>query len=255
MSQEELRNVAQVIGQNMRRIRDGRAVVLADVASAARDLGMTWDSSMVSRIETGRRELTLEEFLALPLVMTLALNEPVTLWDLLGAEDFGGIELRSFNRKVSPSVVLPVLAQPFLKLIEAEEHLQLGGGTISDVVAKSLDDAKRRAQARREPAEEREAHREIQELADELEVKVNDILAAMNELWGRGSVSLSHERERRLVKSGADLSRPASVRTMRGHITRQLMTELREWIELGEHNRAAIQRGGNLSLTGEGDGS
>ena len=31
------------------------------------------------------------------------------------------------------------------------------------------------------------------------------------------------------MKSGADLSSPTSVRTMRGHLTRQLMAELRDY--------------------------
>ena len=110
MEREETRTITQIVGANMRRIRESRAKVLHDVATAARDLGLTWDPSAVSSIETGKRDLTLEEFLALPLVMTLALNEIVTLADLLEADVEDELLLSSFGRFTSLYYVRPMLA-------------------------------------------------------------------------------------------------------------------------------------------------
>src|SRR5215217_2388487 len=97
MEQEETRTVTQIVGANMRRIREERSKVLHDVASAARELGLTWDASAVSRIETGKRDLTLEEFLAVPLIMTVALNDTVTMADLLKTDE---IFLKNLNRSI-----------------------------------------------------------------------------------------------------------------------------------------------------------
>jgi transcriptional regulator with XRE-family HTH domain len=227
---ETTRTVAQVVGQNMRRLRESRAKVLHDVASAARDLGLTWDPSAVSRIETGRREPTLQEFLALPLVMTLAFNEPVTMVDLLEVDSDDLSEpLQIFGREVLITEVLLPLAEPFI--VFADLDVRLKGGTPSEVIRKDLDRDKRAAQIAREPAEERGNYREMQAVADELGVNVVKLMDACQARWGEYALTLSGERERRLLESGTDLSNPATVRTLRGHITRQLMAELRDYFD------------------------
>jgi hypothetical protein len=226
MEREETRTITQVVGANMRRIRESRAKVLHDVATAARDLGLTWDPSAVSRIETGKRDMTLEEFLALPLVMTLALNEIVTLADLLEADVEDELLLSSFGRFTSLYYVRPMLAEPFLKWIGREKQA-------AERVRDWLNDQKRRAQVAREPDEERTVAREMQSVADEFGVSLSSVVEAYNELWD--AVSLGGERERRLLKSGAALSSPTSARTVRGHLTRQLMAELRDYFASQSH--------------------
>jgi len=223
VNQEETRTVTQVIGANMRLLRERRAKVLHDVATAARDLGLTWDASAVSRIETGRRDFTLEEFLALPLLLSLALNETITLADLLRVEEEDEL-LNNFGRLTTAGPVLALLAEPFF-----EYRSWRGKTEVGRMVREWLNEDKRRAQAKREPAEERSAYRDMEEIAHELGVNVGDVFRAYRELWGEYTGSLASERERRLVHSAADLSSPTSVRTQRGHITRQLMTELRDY--------------------------
>lgn len=227
MERETTRTVAQVVGQNMRRLRESQAKVLHDVASAARDLGLTWDASAVSRIETARRDLTLEEFLALPMVMTLALNDPVTLGDLLEVDAEQAIWLKNFGREITIVELLLSLAEPFI--LFGDHKIRLEGGTPSEVVRDGLDREKRAVQVAREPAEERGNYREMQALAESLGVRVTELMDACSALWGENAMRPSDERERRLLESGADLSNPATVRTLRGHLTRQLMTELRDY--------------------------
>lgn len=210
----------------MRRLRESRAKVLHDVASAARDLGLTWDASAVSRIETGRRELTLEEFLALPLVMTLALNDTVTMADLLEVDVDLAPFVKSFDQEPGILNVLAILAEPYVAFVKPQYAAKPG-----DYAREYLEEEKVKAQVAREPAEERGSYREMQALADELGVRVKEVMAACRALWGEYAMSPSGERERRLRKSGADLSNPASVRTLRGHITRQLTNDLRDYFE------------------------
>jgi hypothetical protein len=232
VDREETRTVTQVIGANMRRIRESRAKVLHDVATAARDLGLTWDASAVSRIETGRRGLDLEEFLALPYVMTLALNETVTLVDLLHMDwEEEGAHLSSFDRETYLLPVVAMLAEPWIGFVKPE-YLRTAGETIR----KHLDEEKRRAQMAREPDEQRDIAREVQAIADEFGVRHVEVWQAYQALWGGFSSSLAREREKRLLGSGADLSSPTSVRTLRGHITRQLMAELRDYFATRKHS-------------------
>jgi hypothetical protein len=227
-----MRTTTQVIGANMRRIRESHAKVLHDFATAARDLGLTWDASAVSRIETGRRGLDLEEFLALPYVMTLALNKTVSLVDLLHMDwEEEGAHLTNYGMTTHLLPVLAMLAEPWIDFVKPE-YLRTAGETIR----KHLEEEKRRAQAAREPDEERHGLRELEAVADELGVKRQELWKAYQELWGEFSTSLAREREKRLLESGADLSKPTSVRTLRGHYTRQLMTELRDYFATRKHS-------------------
>jgi hypothetical protein len=235
MDQKELRTITQMVGANMRRTREERAKVLHDVASAAREMGLTWDASAVSRIETGKRDLSLEEFLALPLIMTLALNETVTMVDLMmSGEADELLYLKNFNREIGIIDVLPMLAEPFV--VMGEHDMQLEGGTLSEVVRHFLDRDKRKIQKQRQPAEDPDSLRELRDLADELGARPGEVMDAIKTLWGEYSITLSSVRERKLLESGEDLSNPNRVRTLRGHLTRQLTAELRGYFATRKHS-------------------
>ncbi|WP_449064792.1 helix-turn-helix domain-containing protein [Planomonospora algeriensis] len=223
MIEEDPSTVAQLIGRNIRRLREARGKVLRDVSEAARAFGMTWDPSAVSRIETGRRDLTIEELLALPRVLTLALDEPVTLVDLLPTlED--GYTVSSFGRRVSLTHVIELLAEPgFAWFHQPVQH------KVREIISEWVTEEKRKAQLERAGGDAEETYEELQALADELGVGTGNLMLAYRDLWGPFAGSVSGERERRLLESGADLSQPTKVRTLRGHITRQLMAELRDY--------------------------
>jgi hypothetical protein len=230
MDQEETRSVTQIVGANMRRVRETNAKVLYDVAAAARDLGLTWDASAVSRIETGKRDLTLEEFLALPLVLTLALNEIVSLVDLLEMNDEQALNIKSFNQDTFVIPLFAMLAEPWFA-----SPFKADGNIVRDTIREHLQTKKIKAQIAREPDEERSLLRELRAIAEDLGVKPGEVMDACKALWGEHTILPADERERRLRDSGADLSSPTTVRTLRGHISRQLMAELRDYFAARKH--------------------
>jgi hypothetical protein len=135
---------------------------------------------------------------------------------------------RAIGTNILP--VFAMLAEPFTTFVKPE---YIPG----DIIRKDLDEEKVKAQIAREPDEERGTYREMQAVADELGVRVDDLMKACEALWGEYVISPSSERERRLLASGADLSNPTSVRTVRGHITRQLMAELRDYFASHPHEQ------------------
>lgn len=219
-----MRTVTQVIGANMRQLRERRAKVLHDVATSARELGLTWDASAVSRIETGKRDLSLEEFLALPLVMSVALNEVVSLVDLLEMDPEQRIFIKSFDQETFVLPLFAMLAEPWLAFVKLT-HRDTAGETIQA----HLQEKMTKVHTARAPDEDPSTLRETYEIAGELGVKPGEVTAACQALWGENTFLLSWEREKRLSNSGADLSSPTTVRTLRGHISRQLRAELRDY--------------------------
>src|SRR5512132_1838975 len=97
--------ISEVLAAGMRRERQQRGKVLDDVAAAADAVGIVWDKSAVSRIELAERVLDIEEFVAVPLIMTIACGEPITFADLLNLDDFDGDEIVAVAR------LAPMLAE------------------------------------------------------------------------------------------------------------------------------------------------
>lgn len=75
--------LATVIGGNIRRWRARHGLKQDDLARAMRYGGLRWTRSVVAAIETGRRELHLNEFLALPFATFAYLDHALTLPELL----------------------------------------------------------------------------------------------------------------------------------------------------------------------------
>jgi transcriptional regulator with XRE-family HTH domain len=76
---------AEVIGRRLRRLRDDRRLSQIDVADLARTAGLTWTQETVARVETGRRDVSAGELVALGLALA------VPPGDLL---DPGGVRVR-----------------------------------------------------------------------------------------------------------------------------------------------------------------
>lgn len=209
--------VSVLIGRNMRRLREQHARVLADVAAASRRLGVTfkWDASAVSRIETGRRVLTIDEVCRLPAVMTLALDRPVDLVDLLA--DVDGVPLDPERGILG----LPFLHHDLSRIPAASALIQ--------VIVAALD--KWQGRPTREAQEARlEQPGDVWTfaIARELDTDADALRAAIAEM---GWSSFDGERERRLQATATDMGNAAHVRTLRGHIRRQLIRELRERLD------------------------
>jgi transcriptional regulator with XRE-family HTH domain len=224
-------DLASAIGQRLRALRDEHGVTADTLAMQARRLGLGWQRSTVGTIEAGRRRLTGEELLLLPLLLSMALPVTVTLRDLLDrdialtdelvmtpngfrqllderAAVYGGYRLTSQR----PAAAAGNDPQSSVELWRRIERLW------PDVHAGSRLDLARLRAVERAAGGEAE-----QKAARTLDCSALDVSALAHRLWGRG---LTEERDRRVHESGHDMDTPAAVRVRRGHVTRLLVDEL-----------------------------
>lgn len=215
---EELEPIplVSVVTENMRRIRTERGLLQEDVAMAARWVGLMWSSITVTQIESGSRQLSLDEVLLLPLVLRCSLK------DLLDtANDDDPIQL-GYNTILEAATVRRLVAEkgPQLSADEIpmlprlEEPLD---PKITSAVRKgSLEETLLSYLLVREGARG-EAERKA---AQTMRVSAALITAYALSLWGR---SLTEERDGRAVEH---LIKGKELRAVRGHITRTLLREI-----------------------------
>lgn len=240
MSEYSVGTVSGLVAANMRRLREARVKPLQDVAEAAKELGVGWDRSTISRIETGKRELTVDECVALPRVLSLAFGEAITLADLLTpAGDPAIAKFDSFGWQLPLGEALYALAEPLFTVFDLSPY-ESAKKHVCDTAATVLELRMRQAQVSREETERLTREQEIAAVARELGATEAEVRAAYTKLWG-GS-SLRRTREVVLTLSEGALSNPARVRTMRGHATRQLMDELRREIHRAREASAGSKK-------------
>lgn len=216
----------------MRSLRDQHDVTADAVASRARELGLRWQRSTVASIETGRRGLSAEELLLLPLVLSMALPVRVSLPQLLDEE-------------AALSEELTMTRAGFAQLLDPVPGMWGGYRLQSTATATPLTDATnsgpsverwqrieqlwpevhapRRFDLRRLAAIENSASSTAeQNAARALDTTPLEVATVAHRLWGHG---LTEERDRRLLDA-KNTSVGASVRVRRGHVTRVLLDEL-----------------------------
>jgi transcriptional regulator with XRE-family HTH domain len=214
----------------MRELRDAHGVTADAVAAKAREVGLGWQRSTVASIETGRRRLTAEELLLLPLLLSMALPLRVTLRDLLDDD-------------AALTDELTMTRTGFAQLLDPQPGIW-GGYRLRTGAAAAVDRRSsverwrrvlelwpgagepRRLDLQRLTAVERSAAATAeQNAARALGCTALDVAALAHRTWGRG---LTEERDARLA-AGSDAAGqdpPSAVRTRRGHVTRQLLDEL-----------------------------
>jgi len=174
-----------------------------DAATRVRKLGLTsWIRGTVAQVEVGARRLTLEEFVVLALAYE---TTPAAL--VVGADD-ELVELTPDAR-----VTVAQLRALWSGQGAAVQPVPSGRRSVAET-------ARARLRAGRDGvAEPSEADRRA---ARRLGLSLEEALAAAMKRWGR---TLSDERDRRLAEQAAELS-PRQLQALRGHITRDLLTEL-----------------------------
>ena len=205
-----------VVTENMRRIRTERGLLQEDVAMAARWVGLMWSSITVTQIESGSRQLSLDEVLLLPLVLRCSLK------DLLDtANDDDPIQL-GFNTILEAATVRRLVAEKGPQL-SADDIPMLPGleypldpKITSAVLKGSLEETLLSYLLVREGARG-EAERKA---AQTMRISAALITAYALSLWGR---SLTEERDGRAVEH---LIKGKELRAVRGHITRTLLREI-----------------------------
>jgi transcriptional regulator with XRE-family HTH domain len=205
--------VGAVIGRRIREIRERAGRSQDEVASAARRAGLDWTRAAVASLETGRRGLSAEELLLLPLTLRLLDEEDHTLAELL--EGAPKVIRLSSGREVGG---------PFLRrLLEGEATATNVSGR---EMARGLHSADPEGIAYM-AAREAERH-----AAKQLEVTAEAVVGAAMNRWRRG---LTEERERRVDEERAGRPLPLrSLQSIRGHVTRTLIEELRQ--SMGEES-------------------
>lgn len=162
-----------------------------ELAAAAQECGLDWTRASVASLEVGRRGLTAAELLLLPTVLWTLTGEPVRPTDL-----------------VEPDREEPIALTPQHSVGASTVRALLGGQPHRLTLVPTLP--------------QRDA---VQRAARKLGVTAERLEAAASRRWGRGLLA---ERDARM----AARTEPAGdERAVRGHVTRQLLTELAE--ELG----------------------
>jgi hypothetical protein len=207
------------------------------VRAAANDYGLAWTRSTVAAIETGKRKISADELLLLPLILTKATGRPVNLADLF--PDGSAVRITD-DAALEPKVVRDVAT-----------------GKVDDRAAAGwwfglcYTPGSRRfvglARSRLGQLEEAEREQEVR-AARQLGVEPIALVDAAHTLWARGLVE---ERDRRAAEAHPGAVGKA-LDVVRGHVTRTLVDELREAIK-GEPTTGAATDASPRPGVGSGD--
>jgi transcriptional regulator with XRE-family HTH domain len=215
-----------VIGRNLRRLREDQGLRQDEVAELARSVGLEWTQAVVTGIETGRRAVPIEELLLLqgPLDISLPAlldpgDEPVV--------DLGGRPVKAQHLRTM------ALGQPLVLALSRED-----GYAVGRIAARGWDRKLRTIARRYDIPEEPDKNWELkaaslgnaeQKAGRKFNVHPFEIVAASYDLWGH---SLTQERDARVEQHGGRGERQA-----RGHVTRGLLSELEAHIKSARRKR------------------
>lgn len=201
---DEVPDLVQVLGQSIRELRQELDVPLEEVADCAQRYGLRWGRSSVAQLENGKRGLSAQELLLLPLILSCAFRDDITMSHLLYHHE---------AVRVSESRALTLPGFTVLGIL---------GGSISSTTGMADDNI--------EPADPIERR-----VARDLGVDPIDIGYVAGELWGH---SAREERDRR-VRAADPLASDTRRQALRGRVTRELRAKLTEewerWREGADH--------------------
>jgi len=227
LSQNAVRNLEALF-------RDNPEVRQEDLAAEARRCGLDWSQSTVANLLAGSRQLRTEELVLLPLVVLGAFGVDSNLWALLVDDREEMVPL-----------------QDGVRISRGELNKLLSGATASELNSNTagLDLPWTRTRSERSAGAERYRHlwpsasiakvraalvesrnEAVQKAARKLAVAPEVVAVRAMHLWGR---PLAGEREARVqarVSQEVEHS-PRSLQAQRGHVTRELVVELRESLD------------------------
>ena len=218
--------IREVVGENVRRIRDEAGARQDDVAAAARGVGLRWTRSKITALERGEKALDLAEAVLLAEAMGEVSGHPVGVADLLAGE--GAVRL-------SPKRVLYRAAlRRFLggEPVETFDDDVPGAYALVQEIAAKILSGLQRAVLLAGPDVDIEAIEHAETVMGEAEERAGrtlglskgDVALLSVGLWGR---TLGEERDRRVGDDVPLTSRSAK----RGRVTRQLVEDLRVRLE------------------------
>lgn len=202
--------LSAAVGRKVRAIRLAANCSQDELAAAAAREGLAWTRAAVASLETGRRRLGAFELLLLPLALSELDGERHSVAELL--EDVQEV-LATPNGGAITGRALRALAAGDSTLDAAAEERRL-----SAMVAVAHEGLL-------EHVGRREAERHA---ARKLDQEPDYIAWMAYRLWGHG---LTEEREARLEAIEGHASDARRRQAVRGHVTRELLDELRQAIE------------------------
>jgi hypothetical protein len=226
---ETAKTLARYLGGRLRACRETRRLRQDEVATCARRWGLDWTQATVATIEAGSRQLSAEELLLLPWIaahqdpesIARGTDAPIELTQILSG---GPDHLVVLTPTVTAHVgVIRAVFGGQARDSDRVDGFSLGGGRlrVSEAVQAwwprmphvlvLAAHADQRADA------ERKAARRL---------RTNPLAVAVlaRKRWGR---SLTEERERRVADRTAAGAGSEALRARRGHVTRELIEELR----------------------------
>jgi len=192
-----IRTLEQVIGAELKRLREGAGALQEAVALAAQQCGLDWSQATISAIEAGRRGLSIGELGLLPQIIHAAklVPTPIRVPDLIPESDKVVIVAGTFQAPLR-------IARSLFESLNLSETLSYR------VFRTGVTEADRKA-------------------ARKLRTTPPEIDSVAHALWGHG---LTHERDRRLG-AGATTLPPRSLQAVRGRVTLALTREIQQFIK------------------------
>jgi transcriptional regulator with XRE-family HTH domain len=230
MDSDSAPTLDEVIGRAVRTLREQRKMPQDALARACRRKGLHWSRSSIAMLETGRRSCSISELL----IVASALDAPLRL--IVSGE---GLPDRP-NQVMLTTTTAANLAAVSESLVGRADH---PARLLNDLLKIGLEagQAKRAWSVESGDADQKAARR--------LGVNTERLMSEAEALWGTSLTAERErriaERERRIEESGSPLEEtithlevaasPAresndpqrTLRALRGHVTRELLKELR----------------------------
>ncbi|MGB6164031.1 MAG: helix-turn-helix transcriptional regulator [Pseudonocardiaceae bacterium] len=223
------RQLRQVLGRRVRELREQAAVRQEDLADKARALDLPWNRSRIAALERGEKPISVEDLVLIVALLSSALDRPVDVAELFDADEsvrlskIAEIPARALaevlHGAATDSRVMLVGAPEGGFGVEAFEVNNSRTRALAQLTGTSPSLTELQAIARSMSEADERARRALGE--------VIGVYAVMcHALWGR---SLSAQRDARLVFEAAHLPVGSAVlAARRGHVTRELLAELRQ---------------------------
>jgi transcriptional regulator with XRE-family HTH domain len=224
------------VGERIRTLRSEQGLTQEKLAEDVRRLwGLPWSRPTVTAIESGKREVSALEIFALADVLQVSLQvllagrEGERMGEQMGDRMAPWLQVGS-GSSISLATVLRAIAPGRKRLVLDGRDTPATRSTAEQIAG--LPELRRQLEAEGVEATPQSLTQAAQAERGEAEKKAAAILgidprrvAVLSlKLWGR---SLTAEREARLAQHAPEATGAGSLRTLRGHITRHLIAELR----------------------------
>ena len=255
-SRQSVVSLAAFLGSRLRAEREARSLRQDEIAATARASGLNWTQATVASIESGRRQVSLEELVLLPWIAAGRVGGPaaIELHDI-----FGGAEsvMLAPTARLSGQVLEAVFRGKAYEALEGPAIYPTTMGldptvqenvTVCDRLWSGLRDSDHRGAKYRAVLELlRAAHEDKmgdpeRKVARRLKTFPLAVAAAARKRWRR---SFAEERDQRVAKDAPPDAPQRTLQAHRGHATRAMIEELRqEGVERLKVRRSSRKKGG-----------